>query len=117
MQLLLQCGQRSNIYSYYQAPLLHNVTSPHYPPLYTRNVERLMGDTSTGPGQMSVNSLWPIMLMSTTSMGMCIGCLVSFGWIVGRGYSLLGQEHILVHIKHALTKQQKVHNGREIQIP
>ena len=43
--------------------------------------------------------------------------MYQFGWIVGRGYSLLGQEHILVHIKHALTKQQKVHNGREIQIP
>lgn len=61
--LLLQCGLRTNLYSYYQHPLLAHLSSP----LFTRNVERGAGDTRLGPGQMSLKSLWPVTLMTSTS--------------------------------------------------
>lgn len=79
MQLLLQCGERSSLYDYYQSPLLSHVSSPYYPPLYTRNVERDLGSTMLSPGQMSLNSLWPIMLMKTPLQGMSI----NYGSMVG----------------------------------
>lgn len=69
MQLLLQCGERSSLYDFYQSPVLSHVSSPHYPPLYTRNVERDLGNTMLSSGQMSLNSLWPIMLMQTPLQG------------------------------------------------
>ncbi len=69
MQLLLQCGERSSLYDFYQSPILSHVSSPYYPPLYTRNVERDLGNTMLSSGQMSLNSLWPIMLMQTPLQG------------------------------------------------
>lgn len=69
LQLLLQCGARPDTLSHYQNPTLHHLTSPRYPPLYVRNVEREAGGVALGVGQMSLNSLWPIMLMSAASSG------------------------------------------------
>lgn len=67
LQIWLECGNRSNIYSYYQNPLLNNYTSSFYPPLYTRNVEREVGDASIGYGQVSLSSLWSILFKQTSS--------------------------------------------------
>ena len=72
MQLLLQCGERSSLYDFYQSPILSHVSSPYYPPLYTRNVERDLGNTMLSSGQMSLNSLWPIMLMQTPLQGIVV---------------------------------------------
>ena len=68
-KVLLQCGNRSSVCDYYQSPLLDHFASPHYPPLYSRNIERKVGDTSIGVGQLSLNSLWPIMLMEVDTRG------------------------------------------------
>ena len=68
-KVLLQCGSRTSVCDYYQSPLLHHFASPHYPPLYSRNIERKVGDTSIGVGQLSLNSLWPVMLMEVDTRG------------------------------------------------
>ncbi len=67
LQLLLQTGFRGNLPAHYQCPTFHHVSSSHYPPLFTQNVERGLGEVGLGAGQMSLNSLWPIMLMSATT--------------------------------------------------
>lgn len=72
-KILLQCGNRSSLCDYYQSPLLHHSASPHYPPLYSRNIERKVGDTSIGVGQLSLNSLWPVMLMEVDSRSKRMG--------------------------------------------
>lgn len=69
-QIIQQCGARPDLYSHYQHPLLSHL-SPSYPPLFTRNVERGSGETQLGPGQISLKSLWPVMLMTATSGGAC----------------------------------------------
>ena len=71
LQLLLQCGERPNLHAYYQIPPLRHTSSPYYPPLYVHNLERSLGEAGLGVGQMSLNSLWPIMLLSATSTGWC----------------------------------------------
>lgn len=63
LQMMLQCGRRDDLYSHYQLPI-HLSFSPHYSLLFSRNLERHLGDSALGSGQMSVDSLWPIMLMS-----------------------------------------------------
>ena len=69
-QIIQQCGARPDLYSHYQHPLLSHL-SPSYPPLFTRNVERGSGETQFGPGQISLKSLWPVMLMTATSGRAC----------------------------------------------
>ena len=93
MQLLLQCGERGSLYDYYQSPVLSHVSSPHYPPLYTRNVERDAGNTMLCSGQMSLNSLWPIMLMQTPLQGTCIH--VYTGLHVVKEVCQLSEIHVL----------------------
>lgn len=66
-EILMECGTRNDIYSYYQSPLLNHYSSSLYPPLYTRNVEKEIGDTSLGYSQISLSSLWSILFKQTSS--------------------------------------------------
>lgn len=66
-EIVLECGIRTNIYSYYQYPLLNHYSSSLYPPLYTRNIEKQIGDSSIGYGQVSLSSLWSILFKQTSS--------------------------------------------------
>ena len=61
LEILLESGARTDVYNYYQSPLLNHYSSSSYPPLYTRNIEREVGDTSIGYGQISLSSLWSIL--------------------------------------------------------
>lgn len=74
LQILMECGSRSDIYSYYQSPLFNHYSSSLYPPLYTRNIEKEIGDTSIGYGQISLSSFWSILFRETSSgMILCLG--------------------------------------------
>lgn len=66
LEILLECSARMDIYSYYQNPLLNHYSSCTYPPLYTRNIEKEVGDTSVGYGQISLSSLWSILFKQTS---------------------------------------------------
>ena len=78
--IITQCGNRANIYSHYQYPLLAHLSFP----LYTRNIERGSGDSDLGPGQLSLKSLWPVTLLGpTTSTGIyiihdCTECIIVY---------------------------------------
>lgn len=67
IEILLECGARKDIFSYYQSPLLDHYSSPLYPPLYTRNIEKDIGDATIGYGQISLSSLWSILFKQTSS--------------------------------------------------
>lgn len=69
VEVLLKCGTRTNLYSYYQNPLLNHYSSTFYPPLFTNNIEREVGAASIGYGQISLSSLWS-MIFKQTSSGM-----------------------------------------------
>ena len=67
LEILQECGGRSDIYSYYQCPLLNHYSSSLYPPLYTRNIEKEVSETSIGYAQISVSSLWSIIFKQTSA--------------------------------------------------
>ena len=69
LEILSECGLRTNLYDYYQTPLLSNYSSSCYPPLYFKNIEREIGATAIGYGQLSMRSLWPIVLKHKSSSG------------------------------------------------
>lgn len=66
LEIILESGTRTNAYSYYQNPLLNHYSSSLYPPLYTRNIEQEVGDTSVGYGQISLSSLWSILFKQSS---------------------------------------------------
>ena len=61
-QLILRCGLRPDLSSHYQLPLMQGFLSPTHPPIFAHNLERPLGSTHIGPGQLSLNSLLPITL-------------------------------------------------------
>ena len=71
LEIILECGARTDLYSYYQSPLLNHYSSSLYPPLYARNVEKEVGKTVVGYGQMPLSSLWSVMFKQLPS-GKCI---------------------------------------------
>ncbi len=62
-KLLLGCGRRSSLFDYYQSPVQRQFASLHYPALYSHNIEREACSTELGVGQLSLTSLWPVMLI------------------------------------------------------
>ncbi len=62
-KLLLGCGRRSSLFDYYQSPVQRQFASLHYPALYSHNMEREPCSTELGVGQLSLTSLWPVMLI------------------------------------------------------
>lgn len=67
LNILLECAAREDLYCYYQSPLLNHYSSSLYPPLYTRNIEKEIGTTAIGYGQVSLSSLWPVMFKQIPS--------------------------------------------------
>lgn len=59
-------GIRNNIKDYYQYPRSSNQATC-YLQLYARNIERNLETVAFGYGQLSVRSLWPIILKQKTS--------------------------------------------------
>ncbi len=67
LETMFQSDARTNLYSYYQSPLLEHYSSTIYPPLYTKNVEKYIGSTSISYGQISLRSLWSIIFRQLPS--------------------------------------------------
>lgn len=75
-QLLLTCALRPNLAAHYQFPLMQGFLSPTHPPIFAHNLERPLGSTHIGVGQLSLVSLFPITLKSDhTSTQLSPGCV------------------------------------------
>ena len=66
-QLILSCGLRPDLPSHYQLPLMQGFLSHTHPPIFTHNLERLLGSTRLELGQLSLKSLLPITLRSDSA--------------------------------------------------
>lgn len=65
--MILKCGLRPDLPSHYQLPLMQGFLAPTHPPIFAHNLERPLGSTHIGPGQLSLNSLLPITLRNDHS--------------------------------------------------
>ena len=64
--IIYAIGTRKNLNDYYQYPL-SSCKVLSYPPIYARNIERDIQTIAFGCGQVSVKSLWPVILKQKLS--------------------------------------------------